>query len=83
MRDEEVKTALFQINGRKAAGEDGLSGIFLQKYWNIVGESMTKFVLQAFSDGSFNPELNRVIISLIPKQSPPRVHIPISTDLTL
>lgn len=67
----EVKVALFQINGRKAAGEDGISGLFLQKYWNIVGESITKFVLQAFSVSSFNPDLNRVLISLIPKQSPP------------
>lgn len=59
------------MNGRKAAGEEGLSAVFFQKYWNIVGASMTKFVLEAFRVGSFPPDMNRTLISLIPKQSPP------------
>lgn len=62
-----VKTTMFQINGRKASGEDGIPRIFFQKYWHLLGEALTKFAFEAFRTGSFSPELNKTIINLIPK----------------
>ncbi|XP_040994359.1 uncharacterized protein LOC121240903 [Juglans microcarpa x Juglans regia] len=42
---EEVKAALQQMNPTKALGPDGMSPSFFQKYWNVVGESVTSTIL--------------------------------------
>ena len=41
----EVWNALKQMHPTKAPGLDGMSPVFYQKYWNIVGPSVTNCVL--------------------------------------
>lgn len=62
-----IKTALFQMDGNKTLGPDGISAVFLQKYWNLIGESVISFVQKNFFTSSFPSELNGVLITMIPK----------------
>ena len=41
----EVWNALKQMHPTKAPGLDGMSPVFYQKYWSIVGPSVTNCVL--------------------------------------
>ncbi|KAL5543567.1 hypothetical protein UlMin_007351 [Ulmus minor] len=55
---EDVKTAVFQMAPTKSPGADGMSAIFYQKFWPIVGEDITAaclgFVNQGLPLGSIN-----------------------------
>lgn len=64
----EVKNALFQMDGQKTLGPDGVSACFLQKYWGIVEKSLVSFIQRAFMVASFSKDMNRTLISLILKQ---------------
>ncbi|XP_019092333.1 PREDICTED: uncharacterized protein LOC109129144 [Camelina sativa] len=65
---EEVRLAVFAINPSKAPRADGMTGLFFQKYWDIVGDQITKEVLSFFKDGSFDKEWNYTQLCLIPKK---------------
>ncbi|KAG6714786.1 hypothetical protein I3843_05G202800 [Carya illinoinensis] len=45
----EVKDALQQMHHSKAPGPDGMSPIFFQKSWHVVGQSVIAAVLQALN----------------------------------
>lgn len=45
---EEVRAALFQMHPSKVPGPDGLSPIFFQKFWDVVGKDVVEAV-RAFS----------------------------------
>lgn len=51
----------------KAARTDGFSTLFFQSQWEVVGESVVRFVQQAFNSGNFPPNLNSTLLVLIPK----------------
>lgn len=70
--DEEIKRAAFSVKSSSAPGEDGLTGLFYQKYWHIVGQAVIKDVKEFFST-SFLPEgWNHTQLSLIPKVPKPK-----------
>ena len=68
----EVLNALKQMHPTKAPGPDGMSPIFYQKYWNIVGPSVTNCVLQALNTGTMPKDINKTYICLIPKTKNPQ-----------
>ena len=68
---EEVVTALKQIHPTKAPGPDGMSVIFYQRYWDIVGSSVTNMVLNVLNNNLPISEINKTNISLIPKKNNP------------
>ena len=68
---EEVAMALKQIHPTKAPGPDGMSAIFYQKYWDIVGSSVTNMVLNVLRNNLPISEINKTNISLIPKKNNP------------
>lgn len=45
---EEVIEAVFSIKSDSALGAEEMSGFFFQKYWDIVGDKLTKEVLCFF-----------------------------------
>ena len=70
--NEEVKYAMFSINGDKAPGPDGFGSHFFRENWNIVGEDVTKAVLDFFHTGKLLKEINSTTITLIPKTKCPK-----------
>ena len=56
----------------KASGPDGMSLIFFQKYWDIVGLSVVNSVLQTLRTEVMHDDLNETFICLIPKVNCPQ-----------
>lgn len=64
---DEIKKAAFDVKGSSAPGEDGLTGIFYQRFWHIVGPGLTAEI-QEFFQSSIMPEgWNHTQISLLLK----------------
>lgn len=71
--EEEVKTAIFQMNPDKAPGPDGMTPAFYQKHWKIVGQDVFEMVRAFFRSGDIPTDLNKTNIVLIPKKNQPTV----------
>lgn len=56
----------------KAAGPDGMSPIFYQKYWDIVGPDVVNCVLEVLNSGVLPYGLNETYIFLILKVNSPK-----------
>ncbi|KAL2228620.1 UNVERIFIED_CONTAM: hypothetical protein Sindi_1841700 [Sesamum indicum] len=70
---EDVKQAVFDIADDKAPGPDGYSSRFFKAAWPVVGEEVTRAVLDFFSTGKLLKQINSTILALIPKMRlPPR-----------
>ena len=64
---EEVKAAMFRIDGEKAPGPDGYTAHFYRSCWSIVGQDVVDTVLHFFSTMDLLPAFNSTIVSLVPK----------------
>lgn len=71
--DEEVRSALFQMDPDKAPGPDGMTPGFYQKHWSIVGDDVVCLVRKFFQDGVMPTGLNDTNVVLIPKKKSPMV----------
>ncbi|KAE9619300.1 putative RNA-directed DNA polymerase [Lupinus albus] len=65
--DDEIKSAVFAMNGDGAPGPDGFGGCFYQSFWDIVGQDVCNSIRQFFSPGWLLPNLNSNTLVLIPK----------------
>ncbi|KAG8473535.1 hypothetical protein CXB51_035829 [Gossypium anomalum] len=63
----EILEAIKSIALLKASGIDGFPAVFFQKYWNIVGEDVTRYCLQVLNGQRSMEEVNQTSIVLIPK----------------
>ncbi|GLT33352.1 hypothetical protein SLA2020_079500 [Shorea laevis] len=68
---EEVLSALKQIHSSKAPGPDGMNASFFKHYWPIIGDDVTKAVLEFLNEGIMTKGVNRTHIVLIPKTKNP------------
>ncbi|KAL2943955.1 hypothetical protein RDABS01_032302 [Bienertia sinuspersici] len=64
---QDVKEAIFSMDGDKAPGPNGFGASFFKENWNIVGPLISEAVLEFFKNGRILKEINNTFISLIPK----------------
>jgi len=64
---EEIRAAVFQLGKSRVPSPDGFNGLFYQQYWEILKEDTFSSVKQFFQSGLLPPDLNKTIITLIPK----------------
>jgi len=68
---EEVQIAIKNLKANSAPCPDGLSALFYQNYWEVIGANIINYVLNILNnDGSIN-DINNTFISLIPKINTP------------
>ena len=65
--EEEVRAAIWSMKAFKAPGPDGLHAGFFQRFWLVVGKSVTEEVLAVFREKKMPEYLNSTNIVLIPK----------------
>ncbi|KAH7842785.1 hypothetical protein Vadar_009244 [Vaccinium darrowii] len=58
-----VKCALFQMPPTKSPGPDGMTALFFQKYWHVVGEDVRSF----FHSEKLLRGINHTHIIMVPK----------------
>lgn len=78
---DEVCLALKQMNPTKAPRPNGMSPLFFQKYWYVVGKVVTNVVLKVINSGQFPNDINHTFITLILKKKQPECvadYMPIS-----
>ncbi|KAJ0479496.1 putative RNA-directed DNA polymerase [Helianthus annuus] len=68
---EEVKNAIFSIGENKAPGPDGYTLAFFKNSWGIVGDEVTKSIVEFFDNGKLLQQINHTIIALVPKVPTP------------
>lgn len=64
---EEIKEAVFQMNGLGASGLDGFFANFFHKNWHSVGQDVCKFVSDVCNFCISLKGVNQIFITLIPK----------------
>ncbi|XP_074348419.1 uncharacterized protein LOC141687147 [Apium graveolens] len=69
--EDEVKSALFQMDPNKAPGPDGMKPAFYRKYWAIVGHDVVELVIMFMQEGMLPEGLNDTNVVLIPKKKCP------------
>ena len=66
--EDEVLTALMEMNGDKAPGPDGFSVFFWQCCWDFVKEEILEFFKEFHDQNTFLKSINNTFLVLIPKK---------------
>ncbi|XP_021985819.1 uncharacterized protein LOC110882016 [Helianthus annuus] len=69
--EDEVKKAMFSIGIDKAPGPDGYTAAFFKSAWPIVGDDVSRAIIDFFDTGNLLRELNHTLIVLVPKVPSP------------
>ena len=69
--DEEIYTAVFQMDPHKAPGSDGFGASFYQDHWVAIRELLCVAIKDFFHSGKLLKEVNHTFITLIPKVENP------------
>ncbi|KAL2252909.1 UNVERIFIED_CONTAM: hypothetical protein Sindi_0085600 [Sesamum indicum] len=65
---DDVKQAVFDIAEDKVPGPDGYSSGFFKAAWPVVGEEVTRAILDFILTGKLLKQVNSTILGLIPKR---------------
>ena len=66
--EEEIHSALMEMNGDKALGLDGFTVAFWQACWDFVKEEILELFKEFYDQSSFSKSLNTTFLVLIPKK---------------
>ena len=66
--EEEVLTALMEMNGDKAPGPDGFSVFFWQRCWDFIKEEILELFKEFHDQNTFLKSINNTFLVLIPKK---------------
>ncbi|KAJ9671525.1 hypothetical protein PVL29_025297 [Vitis rotundifolia] len=66
--EEEIHSALMEMNGDKALGPDGFTMAFWQFCWGFVKEEVLELFKEFYDQNSFARSLNTTFLVLIPKK---------------
>jgi len=69
--DDEIYTAVFQMDPHKTPGSDGFGASFYQDHWDIVREQLCVAIKDFFHSEKLLKEVNHTFITLIPKVANP------------
>ena len=69
--ENEVRSALFSMQGNKSPGPDGIQALFYQRNWSTVASTFVNFINDAISNSYFPPKLAEAQVVLIPKDERP------------
>ena len=69
---DEVCRAQFHMHPLKAPGPDGMSPLFFQKYWNVVGFDVTTAIPSVLNYGHLLQKMNYTHIVLVLKKNDPQ-----------
>ncbi|GJS46540.1 reverse transcriptase [Tanacetum coccineum] len=67
----EIDIAVKGLGAHKAPDEDGFPGIFFQKYWHIVCDTVSKAIQHFFNHSIMPQSLNKTLVVLLPKVPSP------------
>ena len=71
IEEKEIRKALSSMQPEKAPGQDGMSPLFFQRFWNTIKGDVIPAILSFFNTGHMLRSINHTIISLIPKMLNP------------
>lgn len=69
VKDEEIKSTVFQLNPDKAPGPDGFNARFFQLHWDVIGTDICKAVNFFFKHKRLVREINHTFLTLVPKST--------------
>ena len=58
---EEIKTTIFSMDSHKAPGLDGMSPLFFEHYWHLIGGDVVDAVLSFFRGDRMLREINHTL----------------------
>jgi hypothetical protein len=67
----DIETAIKSFKPLKVPGPNGFHPIFFQKYWHIIGDSVTRYIQDIFRQQKIPQNLNSTLVCLIPKVANP------------
>lgn len=66
--EDEVKNAVYKLNGDSSSGPDGLTGKFYHVCWDIIGKDICRMVQTFYAGSSLPKSITRTNLILIPKK---------------
>ena len=70
---QEIAATFKSFKPYKASGPDGFHPIFFQKFWHIVGDSITAYLEEIFQKRTIPQKFNETLVCLIPKVGKPEL----------
>ncbi|KAL0449242.1 UNVERIFIED_CONTAM: LINE-1 retrotransposable element O protein [Sesamum latifolium] len=68
---EDIKLAFFDIAEDKSPGPDGYSASFYKAAWPVIGDKVTRAVMEFFINGRLLKQINATLLVFIPKVQAP------------